>query len=132
MAGLSATLCFIVGAQWVTSGPIETSIERVYGQPEITITFLNIIFDIIYLPLNFPVNWIVDVKGPRLSISIGAILIFVGGGIRCLVQFSFYFVIVGQVIYACGEVFLSNCITKIVVNWFAPRTVILVEGSTRW
>ena len=107
----------------MTVGPIETTIEKVYGQQEITITFCSIIFYLIFLPLNFPVNWIVDVKGPRLSICTGAILIFVGSGIRCLVQFSFIFFIAGQVLCAAGEVFLVNPITKIVVNWFAPKRV---------
>ena len=129
MASLSFILLFITGAQWVTIGPIATTIERVYNQPEVVTTILNIIFDISYLPLNFPVNWIVDVKGPRISICIGGILIMVGGAIRCLINFSFVFLIIGQIICACGEVFLSNCITKIVVNWFAPRTVSLPSCS---
>lgn len=42
----------------------------------------------------------------------------IGTGIRCLVKEGFYFVILGQVINALGNCFITNSPSKVAANWF--------------
>lgn len=73
---------------------------------------------LVYLFINFPSNWVIDVKGISKGIVVGAVLTAVGAGIRCLITTHFAFVILGQIICAIGQPFILNAPTKIAVRWF--------------
>ena len=78
---------------------------------------------LIYVFVNFPSNWVLDVKGVRNGIMIGAILTSIGAAIRCLVFANFYLVILGQLLCAIGQPFILNATTKVEVRWFLPESV---------
>jgi MFS family permease len=79
---------------------------------------------IMYVFINFPSNWVLDVKGIKKGIVTGGVLTVIGSGIRCLASYSFYFVIIGQVVCAIGQPFILNAPSKIAVRWFMPKNVI--------
>jgi len=80
---------------------------------------------IFFVILNFPSNWVIDVKGIKKGVVIGASLTFLGCLIRCLVKVSFAFVVVGQVFCAIAQPFLINAPMKIATRWFMPQNVFL-------
>jgi hypothetical protein len=84
---------------------------------------------IVYLFINFPSNWVLDVKGIRKGIVIGAVFTAVGAGFRCFITTHFAFVILGQVVCAIGQPFILNAPTKIAVRWFLPKNVNLILNS---
>lgn len=47
----------------------------------------------------------------------------IGTGIRCFVKYDFGYVIIGQVINAIGNCFITNSPSKVAANWFPPRHV---------
>ena len=73
---------------------------------------------ILYVFVNFPSNWVLDVKGIKKGIVVGSVLTLLGTGIRCMVKYHFAFVVVGQIICASGQPFLLNAPMKIATRWF--------------
>lgn len=73
---------------------------------------------ILYTFVNFPSNWVLDVKGIKKGIVCGSVLTLLGTGVRSMVKYSFAFVIIGQVFCAIGQPFLLNAPMKIATRWF--------------
>ena len=67
---------------------------------------------------TFPASFAIDTYGTRVGIAIGSALCLIGTGLRMLVNDSFSWVIVGQVIAGIGRPFILNCQAKISANWF--------------
>lgn len=78
---------------------------------------------ICYVFINFPSNWVLDVKGIKKGIITGSVFTAIGAGIRCLVNYSFQFVIIGQFMCAIAQPFIMNAPTKIATRWFLPKNV---------
>lgn len=70
---------------------------------------------------TFPAAYAIDTFGTRTGIAIGSILCLIGTGLRMLVNHSFAWVIVGQIIAGIGRPFILNCQAKISANWFTAE-----------
>lgn len=116
-------LAFVNGMCWVTASPISVPIGRAYNQSDAVVSIIPMSYMIIYVFMNFPSNWVLDVRGIRKGIVVGAVLTAVGSGFRCLISTDFSFVIIGQVLCAIGQPFILNAPTKIAVRWFMPENV---------
>lgn len=46
-----------------------------------------------------------------------------GMGVKCAVNKSFVWVIIGQIIAACGQPLLAIAPAKLATNWFGPNEV---------
>lgn len=73
---------------------------------------------IFYVFINFPSNWVLDVKGIKKGIVVGSVLTLLGTGVRSMVKYSFAFVLIGQFICAIAQPFLLNAPMKIATRWF--------------
>lgn len=113
----------INGMCWVVVTPIAVPIERAYNISSQWVAFIPMSFMIFYIFVNFPSNWVIDVKGIKKGIVIGSTLTFLGCMIRCLVKVGFPFVIIGQCFTAMGQPFLINAPMKIATRWFMPQNV---------
>lgn len=80
-------------------------------------------FLIFYLIFNFPSNSIIDVKGIRKGVVIGTLGTLIGCLLRCFVNSSFTYVIIGQVFCAIGQPFLLNSSMQVATRWFIPANV---------
>jgi FLVCR family feline leukemia virus subgroup C receptor-related protein len=105
---------------WVVVTPIAEQIENAYEISTAWVAFIPMSYMIFFVILNFPSNWVIDVKGIKKGVVIGASLTFLGCLIRCLVKVGFGFVIVGQVFCAIAQPFLLNAPMKIAIRWFMP------------
>lgn len=112
------SLAFVNGMCWVTASPISVPIARAYAQTDVVVSIIPMSYMLVYLFINFPSNWVIDVKGVRKGIVVGAVFTAVGAGIRCLITTHFAFAILGQIICAIGQPFILNAPTKIAVRWF--------------
>jgi fucose permease len=120
IAAIFFLLAFVNGMCWVVVTPIAVPIARAYGQPDAVVSIIPLCYMVIYVLVNFPSNWVLDVRGIKKGIVVGAVLTAVGTAIRCLVTTSFYFAIAGQVLCAIAQPFILNAPTKIAVRWFTP------------
>lgn len=105
---------------WVVVSPISVPIARAYAQPDTVVSIIPMCYMIIYVFVNFPSNWVLDVRGIKKGIVVGAVLTSIGAAFRCLITTHFAFVIAGQVLCAIGQPFILNAPTKIAVRWFLP------------
>lgn len=108
---------------WVVVTPISVPIENAYSVSTAWVAFIPMSYMVFFIILNFPSNWVIDVKGIKKGVVIGASLTFLGCLIRCLVKVGFAFVILGQVFCAIAQPFLLNAPMKIATRWFMPQNV---------
>jgi sugar phosphate permease len=72
-----------------------------------------------YLPCNFLSLWVIENKGLRSCVLVGAMLMMAGSTTRLfLVYGSFWPVFVGHILSLSGSAFLKNPVTKLSNNWF--------------
>ncbi len=95
MLSLFSLSTMISGAGWITFSPIFNLTETLYGVQLITINYLSLSFMLFYLPMNFPSTYILDKYGLRIGICIGIVFTTVGLWMRCLVNSSFWWVVMG-------------------------------------
>lgn len=95
-------------------------------------TLVPMMYMIMYIFVNFPSNWILDVKGIRKGVIIGSVATALGAGIRSLCDLSFKFVLVGQFFCAIGQPFLLNAPAKIATFWFNEKHVSIGSFSDQW
>ena len=116
-------LAFVNGMCWVVVTPISVSIAKAYGQSDAVVSIIPMCYMVIYVFVNFPSNWVIDVRGVKKGIVIGAVVTSLGAAIRCLITTNFYFVIAGQILCGIAQPFILNAPTKIAVRWFLPESV---------
>ncbi|XP_046573338.1 solute carrier family 49 member 4 homolog [Haliotis rubra] len=71
-------------AVWNTFGPIAQSAEAVFGWSDANIGMLNNWGNIVYVVSMFPVAWLMDVKGLRVSMLLCSVLLVFTTAIRCI------------------------------------------------
>ena len=103
---------------WVVVTPISTQIEKAYQVSPAVVSIIPMSYLIMYTLVNFPSNWVLDVKGIKKGVVVGSVLNLLGTGIRSMVKYAFPFMIVGQIFCAIGQPFLLNAPMKIASRWF--------------
>ncbi|GFU32113.1 feline leukemia virus subgroup C receptor-related protein 1 [Trichonephila clavipes] len=89
------------------------------------INWTCVVYMVVFLPLVFPVMYLMDKKGLKVTLIIGAVLNCLGSWVQC---FSFspdrYIVIMAcQTIYAFGQVFVLSLPPFIAGVWFGAAEV---------
>lgn len=104
-----------------TLTPIAKYLESIYGQDPLIINLGALLFTLMHPLFTFPAAYVIDTYGTKLGIALGSALCLLGSCLRMLVNHSFAWVIVGQVIAGIGRPFILNCQAKISANWFTAE-----------
>lgn len=104
-----------------TLTPIAKYLESIYDQDPIIINSGALLFALMHPLFTFPAAYVIDTYGTKFGIALGSSLCLVGTCVRLLVNQSFTWVIVGQVIAGIGRPFILNCQAKISANWFTAE-----------
>ena len=112
---------------WVVVSPISKEIGQAYSQSSVVVALIPMSYLICYIFLNFPSNWVLDVKGIKKGVITGSVFTAIGTGIRCLVNYSFDYMIFGQFLCAVAQPFILNAPTKIATRWFTPQNVFIFQ-----
>jgi len=80
---------------WISLQPVAGAIENGYGYGSTAISALGITYMIVFLLVNYPSNLIIGKGGLRLAVLIGMGFTFLGMLVKCLVNKSFIWVIIG-------------------------------------
>ena len=102
-----------------TLTPIARFLEVIYDQDPLVVNSGALLFALMYPIFTFPSAYVIDTYGTRVGIAVGCALCLIGTATRMLVNTSFAFVILGQVIAGVGRPFILNCQAKIGANWFS-------------
>ncbi len=112
---------------WLAYAPILKETEVLMGASEFKVTLLMLMFPLLYIPVSVPAGIIIDRKGWRYAVMIGAV---------CTAAFSFLrifagnypLVLLGMLGIAIGQPFVLNSITKMVTTWFPSEESATATG----
>jgi len=103
---------------WLTFAPVTSVAEKFYQVSPLSIAFLSMSYMLVYVIMAVPASWVVDTKGFRLAMGIGAAATAVFGITRGIFADSFAIVTMAQLGAAIGQPFLTNSMTKVAARWF--------------
>lgn len=105
-----------------TITPIAAYLTQIYDQTTLVVNLGSLLFTLMHPIFTFPASFVIDTYGSRLGIGIGCALALIGVTLRMLVNESFFWIIIGQVVAGIGRPFILNCQAKISANWFSSET----------
>ncbi|NXE33197.1 FLVC2 protein, partial [Ptilorrhoa leucosticta] len=111
--------------QWIQYGSINNVFVRFYDVSAFAIDWLSMSYMLIYIPLLFPVAWLLDKRGLRLIALAGSALNAVGAWVKLgsLKPHLFPVTVMGQVICAVAQVFILGMPSRIASVWFGSHEV---------
>ena len=113
---------------WITFAPITSSAARYYGVSDLSIGLLSMSFMIVYIVTSIPASWVIDTKGIRLGVGIGATLTGLFGLLRGLAAANYTLALISHIWIAFGQPFILNAITKVAARWFPIRERATASG----
>jgi MFS family permease len=117
---------------WLNYAPITSETQKLMGMPgpplsEFKIVLLALMFPLLYIPVSIPAGIIIDRKGYRYAVLIGAALT-AGFGFLRLFAGNYPLVLIGMIGIAVGQPFVLNSITKMVSTWFPTEESATATG----
>lgn len=111
--------------QWIQYGSINNVFMRFYGVSAFAIDWLSMSYMLTYIPLLFPVAWLLDKRGLRLIALTGSALNALGAWVKLgsLRPHLFPVTVLGQVICSLAQVFILGMPSYIASVWFGSREV---------
>nr|XP_026693930.1 feline leukemia virus subgroup C receptor-related protein 2-like isoform X1 [Ciona intestinalis]XP_026693931.1 feline leukemia virus subgroup C receptor-related protein 2-like isoform X1 [Ciona intestinalis] len=111
--------------QWIHYSIISNIITRFYGVAITTTDWLSMVFMLCYIPLIFPVTWLLDRKGLRVIAILGSTLNALGALIKVASAEPHLFAVtmLGQTICSIAQVFILGMPSKVAATWFGPKEV---------
>ena len=103
---------------------VAEPLAKAFGISSTLVSFSVMIYFLIYIPVNFLSNYVIDNYGAAPALRIAALLLLVGCWVRISYDMfgeaSFIFIFIGQAFGAIGSPFTLNAPTKLASTWFAP------------
>jgi len=103
---------------WISYAPITGPAARLYGTSDLAIGALAMSFMVAFLPLSIPASWLIDTRGFKVGVGVGAALMAVFGPLRGLAGDSYAWVLACTLGLAAAQPFLLNAWTKLPALWF--------------
>jgi MFS family permease len=112
---------------WLNYAPITSQTQKLMGQSEFNIVLLATMYPLLYIPVSIPAGIIIDRKGYRFAVMLGA---FLTAGFSFLRLFAgnYPLVLIGMIGISIGQPFVLNSITKLVSTWFPTDESALATG----
>lgn len=120
-SGLSASNSFM----WLQYGIISNIFMRFYNIDPLAIDWLSMIYFLSYIPFILPVLWLLDNRGLREVVLVGAAINCIGAWIkigsagRDLFPVTFF----GQFVCSVATVFVLGIPSRLASVWFGQREV---------
>ncbi len=112
---------------WLNYAPITSQTQELMGASEFRVVLLATMFPLVYIPVSIPAGFIIDRKGFRFAVIIGALLTTAFSFLR-LFAGNYALVLVGMIGISLGQPFVLNSITKMVSTWFPTEESALANG----
>lgn len=111
--------------QWIQYGIISNIFMSFYKVDALSIDFLSMVYMIAYIPLIFPVTWLLHKKGLRLTALLANVLNCAGAWIKVPSARPdlFWVTVVGQVSSSLSQVFILGIPSRMASVWFSDREV---------
>ena len=106
---------------WLNFAAIETFVEQRFSIPPSTVMWFTLVFPLVQVLLSMPAGMVIDRKGFKYGVGIGALFTGVFGMLRLVNTESFTVLLISQIGIAIGQPFVLNGVTKLVVTWFPQK-----------
>ncbi len=113
---------------WLNYAPITSQTQRLMGNiSEFKVVLLATMFPLLYIPVSIPAGLIIDRKGFRYAVLLGAGLT-AGFSFLRLFADNYALVLIGMIGISVGQPLVLNSITKLVSAWFPTEESALATG----
>jgi predicted MFS family arabinose efflux permease len=112
---------------WLNFAPILLQVQERYHVSEARAGLLIFVFPLLYVLLSIPAGLMVDRRGYRYTVGLGAVVTAVFAAVRIYDQ-SFWALFVGQLGIAAMQPYVVNGISKLVADWFDEAQGAIATG----
>jgi MFS family permease len=112
---------------WLNYAPITSQTQELMGVSEFKVVLLATMFPLVYIPVSIPAGLVIDRKGFRFAVMVGALLTAAFSFLR-LFSGNYALVLLGMIGISIGQPFVLNSITKLVSTWFPTDESALAAG----
>ncbi|XP_026885937.2 feline leukemia virus subgroup C receptor-related protein 2 isoform X3 [Electrophorus electricus] len=111
--------------QWIQYGIINNIFMRFYNVTSFTVDWLSMVYMLMYIPLIFPVTWLLDKKGLRVIALAATALNCAGTWIKVASVRPDLFPVtfLGQATSSVAQVFILGMPSRIASVWFGTKEV---------
>ncbi|XP_071942786.1 choline/ethanolamine transporter flvcr2a-like [Antedon mediterranea] len=112
-------------AQWIQYASISNVVADYYDVSTLAVDWLSMIFMLLYIPLIFPVTWLLDKRGLKVIGLLGSSLNCLGGWLRFVgaLPSRFALAFIGQSICSVAQVFILGMPAHVAATWFGGDQV---------
>ena len=112
---------------WLNFAPLLTQIQQRFGVSELVASTLVLVFPLLYVLLSLPAGAMIDRKGYRSTVGLGALVMAVFACLR-IYDVSFWVLLAGQIGIAAAQPFVVNGVSKLVSDWFCAEQGAIATG----
>lgn len=120
LAGISQML-------WLNFAPLISLVESRYGVSEAAANWLTAVFPLIYVFLSIHSGIVIDRYGYRVGVGVGGLIMAIFACVR-IFDSSYIVLLIGQIGIAIGQPYVTNGISKLVVDWFGAKQQAMATG----
>jgi MFS family permease len=106
---------------WLNFAAIDTFVEQNLGIPANNLQWLTVVFPLVQVLLTLPAGLVIDRKGFKYGVGIGALFTGVFAMLRLVNPLSFAILLISQIGIAIGQPFVLNGVTKLALTWFPQK-----------
>jgi MFS family permease len=108
---------------WLNFAAIAKTTMEVppFGWLPSRVMWLTLVFPLVQVLLSIPAGRVIDKKGFKYGVGIGALFTGVFAMLRLVNIDSFTVLLISQIGIAIGQPFVLNAVTKLVVTWFPKK-----------
>ena len=106
---------------WLNFAAIETFMEEHLGIPASDVMWFTLVFPLVQVLLTLPAGLIIDRKGFKYGVGIGALFTGIFAMLRLASPDSFTILLISQIGISIGQPFILNGVTKLAVTWFPQK-----------
>jgi MFS family permease len=128
IVGIFWFVIFAYGANWFALSPMMKTFETQFSIPDWEAHLLLSLIGMFVIFFAWPAGTLIDKKGPKLSISIGAFFMALGFGIRPWLIYSFETILLTSVIAGIGLAWILVALAPQMFRWFPAKQAGLPIG----
>jgi len=128
VVGIFWFVIFTYGANWFALSPMLKTFETKFLVPDWETHLLVSLIGMFVIFFAWPAGTLIDKKGPKLSISIGALFMALGFGIRPWLLNSFETLLLSSIIAGIGLAWILVALAPQMFRWFPTKHASLPIG----
>jgi MFS family permease len=113
---------------WLNFAPITTIMTTIFNVTESDVGLLSMVWPLLFIPVSIPAGILIDEKGFKFGVSIGALIMAIFSVLRIFSGENFTMLLIFQSCAALGQPFVFNAISKLVTLWFPFEERALATG----